>query len=127
MTTSAIGIAFFLMWFLFAVPTAIFLLRAYGRSKMSGFLWLLVALVIWPFLAQGARMGLPMLAGEMGYGINPMLIINFALSLVTAILVLIAVIVLDRELAQRIVAAQPGGSAAALNLPSTPPPPTDLR
>ena len=122
MTTSAIGLAFFLMWFLFAVPTAIFLLRAYGRSKMSGFLWLLAALVVWPFVSQAVRMELPMLAASTGFGRNPMLILNFGLSLITAILVLIAVFVLDRELASRIVAAQP----AASMLPSTPPP-TDLR
>ena len=126
MTASAIGFAFFVVWFLFSVPTAIFLLRAYGRSKMSGFLWLLVALVVWPFLAQGARLGLPALVALMGYGITPMLIMNFGLSLITALLVLIAVVILDGELARRIVAAQPAVSPAP-SVIAAPPPPTDLR
>ena len=115
-----IGVAFFVVWFVFAVPTAVFLLRAYGRSKMSGFIWLLVALVVWPFLAQGARMMMPMLASQMGYGINPIMMMNLGLTTISGVLVLIAVIVLDRELGQRIVAPQPA------TLPA-PPPPTDLR
>ena len=121
MTTSMIGLAFSLVWFVFAVPTAIFLLRAYGRSKMSGFIWLLMGLVVWPFLAQGARIAMPMLASGMGYGFNPILILNFGLSMVGALLVLVAVIILDRELGQRLVATQPVQPALA---PA--PPPTDL-
>ena len=123
MTAATIGVAYSLVWFCFAVPTAVFLLRAYGRTKMSGFIWLLMALVVWPFMAQGARLALPMLASEVGYGINPIMMMNLGLSVVSGILLLVAVVVLDRELGERMVPP----SATANAGPMAPPPPTDLR
>ena len=123
MNTAFYGMAFSLAWFVFAVPTAVFLLRAYGRTKMSGFIWLLMALVVWPFIANGARFAFPMLSASMGLGIQPVMMMNLGLSVVTGILLLVAVIVLDRELAQRMVPSTTAGVVA----PSAPPPPTDLR
>ena len=129
MTAATIGIAFSVVWFIFAVPTAVFLLRAYKRSKMSGFIWLLVALIIWPFLAQGVRVATPMLAAIGGYGINPMLMLNLGLTVIGGVLLLIAVVVLDRELGERIVPSRP--SIPPMPPPSVepvaPPPPTDSR
>ncbi len=123
MNTSLYGLAFTLAWFVFAVPTAVFLLRAYGRTKMSGFIWLLMALVVWPFIGQGARLALPMLASAGGYGIKPIMMMNLGITVVSGILLLVAVIVLDRELGERMVPP----SAAASAGPIAPPPPTDLR
>jgi hypothetical protein len=107
MHTTWFGFAYFVVWFLFAVPATVFLLRAYGRSKMSGFMWLLMAVVVWPFMAQCIRLGMPAMAQVVGYSIQAVLMLNLGLAVVGGILLVVAVAILDKELGQRIVAAQP--------------------
>lgn len=117
MNTSTIGVLFSLAWFVFAVPTAVFLLKAYGRSKMSGFLWLLVAVVVWPFCARLLTLGMGVMAAEAHLGVSSMLAVNLGETVIGAALLLTAVVILDRELGRRIVAAAPPSAV----------PPTDLR
>ena len=124
MTTEMIGIAFGLAWFCFAVPVAVFLLRAYGRSKMSGFLWLLGAVVIWPLCARVLTAVMGMAAAMSHAGVNSMLTVSLGETVIGGGLLLVAAILLDRELKQRIVGPVP---VSAVSPSAVPPPPTDLR
>lgn len=111
MNAGIIGFVFIFVWLIFAIPAAVFLLRAYGRSKMSGFLWLFGALIVWPFVARiltpligvlgfaGATRGLNLGAMHLNFFI----LLSLAETLVGGVLLLTAVVILDRELASRLV------------------------
>ena len=114
-TATAIGFVFGLAWFLFAVPTAVFLLRAYLRSKMRGFLWLFLALAAWPFVAriltfvvEAASSSLGLLPNlSLGFVHLPgYLLVPFLEQILGDALLLYAVVLLDRELVARLLPAR---------------------
>ena len=104
----------------FAIPVLIVLLRLYTRTRMKAFLWLVASLVAWPLLAVGTSIALPFflrhLAASGGYGSSPVIAVYGLVFLVEALLggalLLVSVIVLERELIARM---DPR--------PSAPPPP----
>ncbi len=84
-----------------------FLLKAYARTRISGLLWLLLAIVVWPILI---RISFPLFAMAMRYG-SPsaqilgmpaaygMIVLQTALSsLVSGALIVTACVLLDRQL-----------------------------
>ena len=102
----------------------VLLLRAYSRSRMSGFLWLAVALVGWPAISRGLSILTPMLAGVTGatmHGIggNPMLsifsLISLGETIVGGILLITAIVILTGQLPHRSASA-----AAAASQPRNP-------
>ena len=110
MSPYLIGMLSFLAWIAFAIPTLVFLLRLYTRTRMSGFLWLVAALVAWPVLARVVAIGMPMFAAATGiassglFGVRYLSIyslIFFLESIIGGGLLLMAVITLDREMAAR--------------------------
>ena len=101
MSTAGIGAGFSLVWLVFAIGTTVFLLRAYSRSKLSGLLWLLGAVVVWPFCERVLQLFMPMLAASRGLAMNSLLMVSLGASVVSGVLLLIAVIVLDGELRRR--------------------------
>lgn len=46
------SMAFQVLWFLGAIVVAVVLMQMYTRTRMSGFLWLLMAVVVWPTIAR---------------------------------------------------------------------------
>jgi hypothetical protein len=59
----AVGLSFGLVDVLFALATGIFLGIAYARTRLSGFLWLMAAIVIWPALAGLSTLAVGMTLG----------------------------------------------------------------
>ena len=73
-----------------------------------------------------------MLAASRGYGINPILMMNLGLGVVSGILLLIAVVILDTNLRKEswllALGVVPGSPVLpAAPFAAAPPPPTDLR
>ena len=110
MTPYLFGVFSFLAWIAFAIPTLVFLLRLYTRTRMTGFMWLVTALVAWPVLARVVSFGMPMFAAATGiassglFGVRYLSVYTLILlveSLVGGALLLMAVFTLDREMTAR--------------------------
>ena len=104
-----IGLLFFCGWLLFAVPTLIFLIRAYAQSRMTGFLWLIAALVVWPAIARLLPILLPSISTASGIsnllgvpGLSAYLGLSLVKSLIGGALVLTSIVVLSREVTTRV-------------------------
>ena len=117
----ALGLIFSITWFLFAIPSGVFLVMAYTRSRMSGFLWLFCALVVWPAVSRLFSIALSVagtalfVRGSASPGVSEFVVIQIVETLIAGILLLTSAIILYRQ----IVARTPE--------PATlPPPPTSI-
>ena len=131
-SATTVGVVFALAWFIFALPTAVFLLRAYLRSKMSSFLWMFIALSVWPFTARILTVAVgaagSLLGASQGLTLGPLqlpgyLVMPVIEELVGGALLLFSVILLDRELTARLLPARIAPQPARSALPAAPPPP----
>ena len=101
----AMSTSFSFGWLLVALVALVFLVRIYQRTGMSGFLWLLMAVVVWPTISRLSTVFLPFLIAnrhESATSAAEFSIILFGVeSLLGAALLLTAVVVLDRQFAAR--------------------------
>ena len=99
----ALSTSFGVGWLLIALVVLVFFVRLYTRTRLSGFLWLMTAIVIWPFLARLSAFAVPFListTGTTSTSYAELSVIVFGLEgIVGGVLLLIAVIVLDRQFA----------------------------
>jgi hypothetical protein len=58
----SVGVLFVILWVVLAVPAAVCLILSYQKSRMSGFLWLLWSVVVWPVVARSLTLGVNMIA-----------------------------------------------------------------
>jgi hypothetical protein len=93
------------LWLLFALIALILLVQLYTRTRMSGFLWLVFALVVWPFLSRAGSMVLPIYYARQALPAQSLMLTTLSVTAVETViggvLLLIALVVLQRELAQR--------------------------
>ncbi len=107
MSAPMVGLVFFLVWAIFAVPTLLILLRIYNRTRMGSILWLIGALVAWPVVTKVLQMYLPFvmamshMASGQGPGLSFFLIQSLVQVVIGSTLLLTALVLLDRDLAAR--------------------------
>ena len=106
-TAFAVGVLFLSLWMLTALPAGILLILGYVRSRLSGLLWLLFAVVVWPPIAHEA----PFIAGLLGIAtgsvrvgslvLPSIVLVSAADTLTGGVLLLTGTLVLYRELRTR--------------------------
>lgn len=111
-----------ILWALIALVALVVLLRLYTQTRMSGFIWLLFAVVVWPVLARGVSLAMPMYLARQALPTTRMVVTTIAVgafeSIVGGLLLLVAVLVLQRQVTARMLTGQ-------LVTPAVPPtPPT---
>jgi hypothetical protein len=114
----AVGLSFGLVDVLFALATGIFLGIAYARTRLSGFLWLMAAIVIWPALAGLSTLAVGMTLGGLTSASHrfPLssltLIVNVGDKVIGGSLLLTSVIILGNQVSRRLRAVNPPPPAA---------------
>lgn len=100
-----------MLWFVFALIALAFLIRLYLRTRLSGWLWLLAALIVVPLLTRAASIATPILIASQGYTVHDAAILSIAIfgaaGLVEILLLLVGVILLDRQLGTPSATARP--------------------
>lgn len=90
------------VWLVLALIVLIVLVRLYVQTRMSGFLWLLFAVVVWPFLSRGVSMALPVYIAQQAMTTDRMMMFSIGVAAIETILgavfLLISVLVLQREI-----------------------------
>ena len=120
----AVGLVFLLAWVVFAVPVSIYLLKSWGLSKMRGFAWLFVAVVVWPAVARLLTLGINVagISARMAWPMSTAIAFQVGLSVVETViggvLLLVAVAVLYGELKARLIVPEQGGYRAAAPPPA---------
>ncbi len=104
------------LWLIFAVIVTVVLVRAYTRTRMSGFVWLLMAVVVWPFFSRILSMAFPFLALRSALAGTSMImgigIVSAVESVVGGVLLLIATLKLAEQCRPALTGAQPSYTAA---------------
>jgi hypothetical protein len=108
----AVGLSFGLVDVLFGI--------AYARTRLSGFLWLMAAIVIWPALAGLSTLAVGMTLGGLTSAshrfplssLTLMLIVNVGDKVIGGSLLLTSVIILGNQVSRRLRAVNPPPPAA---------------
>ena len=104
-----VGILFAGVWLLLAVPAGVFLILAYLKTRLSGFIWLCVSVVVWPLLARfltlAANMSLPSMAASSGMPASSilgwMMVFSLGEAGVGGLLMLASCFILYRQIVRR--------------------------
>ena len=126
MNLAAIGLLTYgihAVWLVLALVVLIVLIRLYIQTRMSGFLWLLFAVVVWPFLSRGASLALPMYVAQQGLAAGSLMAVTLEVAavetIVGGVLLLVAVLVLQRQVAEQMLIVRPAipGASTVSGLP----------